>query len=70
MNQAKKKRLEKKGWQVGTVADFLALTPDESAYIEMKIALSQSVRARREDKRLTQMQLAKLSSRANRASLK
>ena len=60
MNQAKKKRLKKKGWQVGTVAEFLDLTADESAYIEMKIALSQSVRARREDKRLTQMQLAKL----------
>ena len=60
MNQAKKNRLEKKGWQVGTVAEFLDLTADESAYIEMKIALSQSVRARREDKRLTQMQLAKL----------
>jgi len=43
MNQAKKKRLEKKGWRLGTVAEFLDLTPDESAYIEMKIALSQSV---------------------------
>ena len=60
MNQAKKKRLEKKGWKVGTVAEFLDLTSDESAYIELKIALSQGVRARREDKRLTQMQLAKL----------
>jgi DNA-binding XRE family transcriptional regulator len=60
MNQAKKKNLEKKGWRVGTVAELLKLTPDESAYIEMKIALSQSVRARRADKRLTQMQLARL----------
>ena len=60
MNQAKQKRLEKKGWRVGSVAELLALTPDESAYIEMKIALSQSVRARRADKRLTQMQLARL----------
>jgi DNA-binding XRE family transcriptional regulator len=58
MNQAKQKR--KKGWRVGSVAELLALTPDESAYIEMKIALSQSVRARRADKRLTQMQLARL----------
>jgi len=60
MNQAKKKRLEKKGWKVGTVAELLNLTPDESAYIEMKLALSQSVRARREHQRLTQTQLAKL----------
>ena len=42
------------------IAAKLKLTPDESSYIEMKIALSQSVRARRADKRLTQMQLARL----------
>ncbi len=31
MNEAKRKRLEEKGWKVGTVSDFLALIPEETA---------------------------------------
>ncbi len=60
MKTVKKKRLETKGWKVGTVAEFLQLSPEESAYIEMKLALSKSLRERREDKSLTQEQLARL----------
>ena len=60
MDKAKKQRLEKKGWKVGNVDEFLALTPDESAYIELKWALSKSVRQRREHMNLTQVQMARL----------
>jgi len=60
MDKAKKQRLEKKGWKVGNVDEFLAFTPDESAYIELKWALSKSVRQRREHKNLTQVQMARL----------
>ena len=60
MDKAKKQRLEKKGWKVGNLDEFLALTPDESAYIELKWALSKSVRQRREHKNLTQVQMARL----------
>ena len=60
MNSTKKKRLETKGWKVGTVAEFLQLTPEESAYIEMKLLLSRNLRERRMDKSLTQEQLARL----------
>ena len=60
MNSTKKKRLETKGWNVGTVADFLQLLPEESAYIEMKLSLSKNLRERRKDKSLTQEQLARL----------
>jgi len=59
MNSIKKKRLERKGWKVGTVAEFLRLTPEESAYIEMKLLLSKNLRERRMDKSLTQEQLAR-----------
>ena len=59
MNSIKKKRLEKKGWKVGTVAEFLRLTPEESAYVEMKLLLSKNLRERRMDKSLTQEQLAR-----------
>ena len=41
MDTGKKPRLEKKGWKVGTVAEFLDLAVEESAYIEMKLALSE-----------------------------
>ena len=59
MNSTKKKRLETKGWKVGTVAEFLRLTPEESAYVEMKLLLSKNLRERRMDKSLTQEQLAR-----------
>jgi predicted transcriptional regulator len=60
MKSAKKKRLERKGWKVGTVAQFLQLSREKSAYIEMKLALSKNLQERRKDKSLTQDQLARL----------
>ncbi len=60
MKNTKKKRLETKGWKVGTAAEFLRLSPEESAYIEMKLALSKNLQERRKDKSLTQEQLARL----------
>jgi len=58
MDKNKRKRLEEKGWQVGTVADFLGLTPEESTYVELKLALSANLRKWREEKQLTQVELA------------
>ena len=60
MKTAKKKRLETRGWKVGTVAEFLQLSREESAYVEMKLALSKNLQERRKDKHLTQQQLARL----------
>ena len=60
MKNTKRKRLETKGWKVGTAAEFLQLSPEESAYIEMKLALSKNLQERRKDKSLTQEQLARL----------
>ncbi len=60
MDKTKKQKLERKGWKVGDVQEFLALTPEESAYIELKLALSESIKERREQKRLTQTELARL----------
>ena len=58
MDKSKNARLEKKGWKVGTVAEFLNLTVEESTYIEMKLALSEKLKERRLRKKLTQAQLA------------
>lgn len=60
MREAKRKRLESKGWKVGNARDFLDLSPEESAYIEMKLELAESLRTQRERRKLTQMELAKL----------
>ncbi|HEY4759396.1 MAG TPA: helix-turn-helix transcriptional regulator [Thermoguttaceae bacterium] len=60
MDKAKKRRLEAKGWKVGSTAEFLELTPEETRYIELKLALSEHLRRRRMRKKLTQEQLARL----------
>ena len=57
MDKSKKKRLEAKGWKVGSVTEFLDLTPEEAALIEIKLALSRSLRERRQNQ-MTQAELA------------
>ena len=57
MEQAKKERLESKGWKIGTVSDFLELTPEETIFVEIKLALSRSLKDRRQ-KTMTQAELA------------
>ncbi len=57
MEQAKRERLEAKGWKVGTVSEFLELTPQETILIEIKLALSRNLKERRQ-KLMTQVELA------------
>jgi transcriptional regulator with XRE-family HTH domain len=57
MEQAKRQRLQAKGWKVGTVSEFLELTQEESALIEIKLALSRSLKERRQGL-MTQAELA------------
>ena len=59
MHQSKRKRLESKGWKVGTVQDFLALSHPEAAYIELKLSLAENLRKRRRMLKITQTGLAK-----------
>jgi len=60
MKKTKRARLETAGWRLGTVRDFLGLSEEEAAFLEMKLALAKSLRKRRERKRLTQSELAEL----------
>jgi predicted transcriptional regulator len=60
MEKKKKKNLESRGWKFGDAQDFLGLSDEETAYIELKISLSRSLKQRRRAKRLTQTQLAKI----------
>ena len=60
MNTAKRKRLESRGWKVGTAEEFLNLSPEESAYVELKLELSKILQEARREHQLTQEQLARL----------
>ena len=62
MKSSKREKLEKTGWKVGTADEFLSLSPEESAFIEMKLALCDSVKSMRTKKRLSQTEFAKLIS--------
>ena len=59
MHENKQARLRKKGWKVGSAAEFLGLSDDESAYIDMKVALGEKLRKRRRSEGLTQVELAR-----------
>jgi DNA-binding XRE family transcriptional regulator len=60
MNSAKKERLEKKGWKVGTAQEFLGLSNEEAAYVELRVRLSRALRLRRAHRHLSQATLARL----------
>lgn len=69
MDKAKRKKLETRGWRVGSPADFLDLSEEEAAFVELKIALSEELRQRRQDQGLSQVELArKLGSSQSRVA--
>ena len=59
MRKSKKAALEAQGWVVGSVDDFLELTPEESALVDLKLRLSDALRARRTKRGLSQQAVAK-----------
>lgn len=59
MKATKKRKLESNGWRVGTAQEFLSLSDEEAAYVELKLALSSSLRQWRTRRGVTQMELAK-----------
>ena len=60
MKDSKKKKLERMGWKVGTADEFLNLSPEESAFIEIKSALSKNLQMKRRKNKMTQSDLARL----------
>jgi DNA-binding XRE family transcriptional regulator len=60
MDEEKRKKLEAQGWKIGGTQEFLGLSDDDIAYIDIKIALSQMIRELRRQQKLTQQQIAKL----------
>ena len=58
MDKAKRKKLKARGWKVGTAAEFLDLSPEESQFVELKLQFSTLLRRLREQNNLTQVELA------------
>lgn len=48
-----------KGWKTGTAAEFLGLTPEDNAIIEIRLALSNAIKERRIESKQTQQVFAK-----------
>jgi len=59
MKAQKKKRVETAGWRVGGVADFLGLSPEEAAFVELKLALADYLKRMRVRNRWTQAEIAR-----------
>jgi len=60
MKSAKKKQLEAKGYKVSDVKEFLGMSDEEYAYVEMKVLLARSFRDLRRSKRISQSKLAEM----------
>ena len=59
MRKAKQKTLAAKGWRVGSAEEFLELTAEEVALVELKLRLSDALKARREKLKMSQDAVAK-----------
>ena len=59
MREGKRRRLEAQGWRFGNAQEFLGLSDEESAYIDLKARLATGLRERRRRRSLTQADLAK-----------
>ena len=58
MQKAKQQALEAHGWRVGSAEEFLELTAEEAAMVELKLRLSDALRARRTKLQLSQAAVA------------
>lgn len=52
------RRLRARGWKIGDATEFLGLSEQEAALVELRLALSRSVRERRLKLGLSQVDLA------------
>lgn len=60
MDIKKRTQLEDSGWVSTTVEEFLELSPEEIAYIDLKLYLANSVKSQRNERKFTQQVLATL----------
>jgi hypothetical protein len=59
IDEAKQRRLAERGWRIGCTDEFLGLSAEESAYVDLRLRLGDALRAKRRQQRLTQVELAR-----------
>jgi hypothetical protein len=59
MQETKRKKLEAKGWRIGTPKDFLGMSDEEEAYVNLRLKLAEGLKARRQSRGITQVGLAR-----------
>ena len=59
MKETKRKKLEAKGWRIGTAKDFLGMSNEEEAYVNLRLKLAEGLKARRQSRGITQVGLAR-----------
>ena len=59
MSTAKLKRLKAAGWKAGSARDFLQLSDEESMLVELKLMLTDAIKASRQKRGLSQIDLAR-----------
>ena len=60
MRRSKRRQLQRKGWRVGSTQEFLELSEEEAAYVELRLRLADSLKNRRKKQNLSQAALARL----------
>ena len=60
MRVAKRRRLLERGWVVGDAEEFLGLTVEELALVDLRLRLANGLKLQRVQRRLTQGELAKV----------
>ena len=60
MQVAKRRKLVERGWAVGDAGDFLGLTAEERALVDLRLRLANGLKIQRVQRRLTQGELAKV----------
>ena len=60
MRQGKRRKLAARGWKIGSTTEFLRLSREEAAYIELRLKLAKGLKTRRHSRGVTQTQLAQI----------
>jgi ribosome-binding protein aMBF1 (putative translation factor) len=58
MRESKRKKLDAKGWKIGTPKDFLGMSDEEESYVNLRLSLAEGLKTRRQANGVTQTGLA------------
>jgi ribosome-binding protein aMBF1 (putative translation factor) len=59
VRESKRRKLEAKGWKTGTAQEFLRMTDEEEAYVNLRLRLAEGLKTRRHARGVTQVGLAR-----------